>query len=270
MVTLSMRGASGGAIRIRSRTAGNAARMPTAPPATASTRASVRNWRSRRPRVAPSTVRTEISRERATARESSRLAMLAHAMSATKPTASMRRTKNLGTSSPIRSSIAGLTLTLQPALSSRVLALELGGDARQVLLRLLDGHAVAQARHREEAPVAARFRLGGKRRRDPGVDLLAGEEEVCRHDAHDGVGDAVETQRRSDDRGIAGEAALPQPIAQDHHRFGAGIVLLLAEVPAQRRCAAHDPEHVGGGGDPEDPLGLALVAQVVPSSPSRG
>jgi len=97
------------------------------------------------------------------------------------------------------------------------------------------GITAAQARHRGEAPVAARFRLGGKRRRNPGVDLLAGEEEVCRHDAHDGVGDAVEAQRALVDE-------VHQAAGRGDHDVGAGLE--LAALAAVADAAVDD-----GGAD---------------------
>ena len=55
--------------------------QPTAQAATASTKLSTRRWRIRPPRVAPSVTRMAISRSRAVARASKRLATLLHASS---------------------------------------------------------------------------------------------------------------------------------------------------------------------------------------------
>ena len=63
-----------------------ASAMPAIPPMTASRTLSVSSWRSRRPRLAPSASRTAISRCRAAALESSRLATFAQAISSTAPT----------------------------------------------------------------------------------------------------------------------------------------------------------------------------------------
>ena len=66
------------------------AQSPSAPPATASSTLSVSSWRTIRPRLAPSAARTAISFCRASARDSSRFATFAQAMSSTKPTAPIR------------------------------------------------------------------------------------------------------------------------------------------------------------------------------------
>ncbi len=60
---------------------------PTRPPAKASSRLSVSNWRTRRVRPAPSATRTAISWARRVPRASRMLAMLAQAISSTKATA---------------------------------------------------------------------------------------------------------------------------------------------------------------------------------------
>ena len=67
----------------------NASSSPATPPATDSTRLSLNSCRTRRPRLAPIASRTAISLRRSAARESSRLAMLAHAVSSTMPTAAI-------------------------------------------------------------------------------------------------------------------------------------------------------------------------------------
>ena len=63
-----------------------ASAMPAAPPASDSTMLSTSNWRTNRPRVAPSDSRTEISFCLAKARAISRLATLAQAIRSTNPT----------------------------------------------------------------------------------------------------------------------------------------------------------------------------------------
>ena len=63
-------------------------------PSTASTALSARSCRASRPRSAPSARRTAISRLRCTARASSRLATLAHAMSSTSPHVAASQTES--------------------------------------------------------------------------------------------------------------------------------------------------------------------------------
>ncbi|CAM4509941.1 hypothetical protein MYXA107069_23205 [Myxococcus xanthus] len=65
----------------------NASSIPSTPPARDSTRLSVRNCATSRPRLAPSAARMDTSRPRAAIRANSRLATLLHAASSTKPTA---------------------------------------------------------------------------------------------------------------------------------------------------------------------------------------
>ena len=61
--------------------------MPSGAEAAPSKTLSVSSWRTIRPRPAPRAARTDISRARAVARASSRLATLAQAMSSTRVTA---------------------------------------------------------------------------------------------------------------------------------------------------------------------------------------
>ena len=76
---------AGAALRIAAPTP-----MPSVPPRTASTRLSVSSCLMMRPRAAPSADRTAISRVRAVARASSRLATFAQHRSSTKPTTPSR------------------------------------------------------------------------------------------------------------------------------------------------------------------------------------
>ena len=64
-----------------------ASAMPSGAETAPSSRLSVSSWRMMRPRPAPRAARTDISRARAVARASSRLATLAQAISSTKVTA---------------------------------------------------------------------------------------------------------------------------------------------------------------------------------------
>ena len=76
-------GSSGSAASIRSL----ATSTPASPPSAQSTRHSVKSCAIRRPRLAPSAARSDISFMRVAPLASSRLAMLAHAMSSTSTTA---------------------------------------------------------------------------------------------------------------------------------------------------------------------------------------
>jgi hypothetical protein len=104
----------------RARMAPTEMAMPPALPIRPSSRLSVSNWRSSRPRPAPIAMRTANSRERARARLSSRFATFAHAINRTMPEmissirTSVQRDGSLWICE-LRSSIAS---TLQPRLVS--------------------------------------------------------------------------------------------------------------------------------------------------------
>jgi hypothetical protein len=79
--------ASAGSTTFRPRTASCASATPSRPPMSASATLSVSSCRRMRLRLAPSAARSPISLRRDAARESSRLATFAHAISSTIPTA---------------------------------------------------------------------------------------------------------------------------------------------------------------------------------------
>ena len=114
-VTSSRRGRSGGASATSVVTPTRAISAPAIPATTASTTLSVRSWRTSRARPAPTAARTTISRPRAEARASSRLATLAQAMSRTKATAPSR-TKSVCRVSPTMASCRGVRRTPLSAL----------------------------------------------------------------------------------------------------------------------------------------------------------
>ena len=109
-------------------TAGAAARIaaptaaPSTPPTAASTRLSVSNWRTTRPRPAPSAERIASSRDRAVARASSRLATLAQQMSSTKPTTPRNSIEVTRRSLPMIAWRTGTTSTPRPRFSGTVRA----------------------------------------------------------------------------------------------------------------------------------------------------
>ena len=83
----SARGKLPGQNSTNGRTPMAASKTPSAPPKSPNTLLSVRHWRTRRPRLAPSATRMAISRSRETARASNRLATFTHAISNAKLTA---------------------------------------------------------------------------------------------------------------------------------------------------------------------------------------
>ena len=80
-----------------------AARTPSVPPASESSKLSVRNWRTSRSRPAPSAARIAISLWRAVERASKRLPTFAHAIRSTNPTAP-KSIHNAGRNLPTKSS----------------------------------------------------------------------------------------------------------------------------------------------------------------------
>ena len=92
--------------------------MPSIPPSTASTRLSVSSCLMMRPRAAPSADRTAISRVRAAARASSRLATFAQHRSSTKPTTPSRNIDVVAKSLPTMPARTGSTITPVPLFAS--------------------------------------------------------------------------------------------------------------------------------------------------------
>ena len=95
----------------------HASSSPPNPPASERTRLSASNWRTSRPRPAPSAARTASSRWRAVARASRRLATFAQAMRSTKATAPAS-TKSAGRMSPVSCCRSGTTFDVHPVLKS--------------------------------------------------------------------------------------------------------------------------------------------------------
>ena len=90
--------------------------MPTMPPQMAIKTFSVRNWRAKRQRLAPSAARTAISRSRATPRASARLARFAQPIRTTNAVAANMTSTAVRNCGPPMTSSARSTPTLQPCL----------------------------------------------------------------------------------------------------------------------------------------------------------
>ena len=150
---------------------------PVMPPSTKSSKLSVRSWRMRRVLAAPNAWRTAISRPRALARASSRLATLTQLISRTRPTAPKSRMSDWRTL-PTRVSARGVRWMVHSALRRiirRILLLQrcnqgieapLRGLRRETRLKARDG-LVAQTR------AAHRRRAVGKIRPPPTVRYCA-------------------------------------------------------------------------------------------------
>ena len=110
----------------------------------ASTTLSVSSWRTSRIRPAPTAARTTISRPRAEARASSRLATLAQAISSTKATAPSS-TNSVCRVSPTTASCSGTTAMPLSALLTGYCCASARGDGGHLRLRLLQRHARRRA-----------------------------------------------------------------------------------------------------------------------------
>ena len=84
---------------------------PRTPPSNPRSTASTSSWRTMRQRDAPSARRTAISRARCAARESSRLATFAQAISRTKPTAPINVRNMIRMGPPLKRSLMAITST---------------------------------------------------------------------------------------------------------------------------------------------------------------
>ena len=160
-----------------------ASAMPSGAETAPSTTLSVSSWRTIRPRPAPIAARTDISRARAVARASSRLATLAQAMSSTKVTApergqgrpaSLRRHEvvaqrpDVRSPSPALGSVAASRVVTAPR-SSRACSIvtpsRAGRTARDGARLAAPRARAVQARRMPPAGTESSHRAGARRRR---------------------------------------------------------------------------------------------------------
>ena len=73
---------------------------------------------------------------------------------------------------------------------------------------------------------------------------------------------AVQRDGAADDRGIAREAPLPQPVAEEGDAVVADLVLVLGERAADERRHPQHREQIGRHARPVQPLRLALAGQI--------
>ncbi len=193
---------------------------------------SIKCWRKRRARGAPSARRTVDSRRRPTARESSRFATFAQTMRSSTPTRSSRIHRAL--TSPLFSA-------LTPRPPGRVMSVGiLAGSPSCLLARQGCGRDSGPPRRRQPRPSPAsagrpddppvpivlaarraRRRLKGDLGRERRVDIgpLPGPqaEEPGGSDTDDASGNVVDPDARADGVPAAGKALRPEPIAHDDH-----------------------------------------------------
>jgi len=80
---------------------------------------------------------------------------------------------------------------------------------------------------------------------DRDVDVGAAPHEALRHHADDGALRPVEPQRAPDDVGVAGEARVPEPIAEDDDGGGRTLDITRGERATDERRHAHHLEGIG-------------------------
>ena len=229
------------------------ATRPTRPPAMERTAASASSNCTRRARLAPSAVRTAISRVRDAALLSTSVATLAHVTRSTRPTAP--RSSNRGRCiRPTISSRRGAAdrPIAKPACCSDGWVVGIDPSCQDIELRsgLVDRHAALQPRDHAVIELAAAFLSlsVGERHRHPDAGRLvvrlgtaAGELEASGHDADHRVRPAVERDGLTHDRAVASVTRLPEAPAQ-HRHVHTGPVLLRAEIAAQQRADAEQRE----------------------------
>ncbi len=199
----STRGSDGGAAIRSNRINTAASNRPIALPATGISALSVNSCRASRARVPPRAARIASSRWRATPRERSRLATLAHAISRTSAAAAAT-IESAGRAFTVMSSPSGRACTTGGPPFPKKNPLEVvrrrrACRSRPFCLGLCQGNAQLQPPQRREHE---RPRLRRRRLRDrmghPETHPGFGKPEGGRHDADDGMRDAIDVQRRAD------------------------------------------------------------------------
>ena len=258
------------------------------PPAHERTRLSTSNWRTSRPREAPSDSRTAISRWRMKPRAMRRFATLAQAMSSTRPTMHIRTRS--GVEKSLRSGekpIAALTTSSWPFMNcSREYAdqfLAAGSVISSVRIwvkRPWSGRArgfdrVARLEPAEDLhpagpavvhPQPRPFRRHGGLHQDGHADLRrlrridAGKSR--RRDADDRHRRVVDEDLLADHVRVARKAADPVVVAQHHDRMPLVdlVVFLRVEDAPQRRLDPQHREVVPGDELRLEPLGAVVDA----------
>ena len=224
------RGRSGGSQARRARKLAAAAARPSAPPLTARTSPSARNWRRSRPRPAPSAVRIATSRERALARASRRLATFTQAI----PKHEAHGREQHQERRPGAADEA-FGQGHEPHAPSLVL-LRIGAGERQLDRRELGLGAGDRCAGREPphdlqvvtGPARGQVAEDGVvRQRQPelGGRRVRRRFEGRGHHADDRAGLLVEQDRFSDDRGIRVKPRPPDPLAQHRDRRSSRVVV---------------------------------------------
>src|SRR5947209_6934157 len=81
--------------------------------------------------------------------------------------------------------------------------------------------------------------------------------EAGRHDADDGVGEAIEVDGTADGVWISAEALEPEAVAEDGFEFVAGLFFFGGEGAADERRSTESGEETGGSFDAIETNGIA-------------
>ena len=225
---------------------------------------SISSWRITRQRVAPSDTRTEISRARLVARDSSRLATLAQAISSTNATAPISDRNIDADRAAVLLFVERLDARLDVLVGVGILRLESLRDVDHLALRLLARDAGRQVAERlQRARVALLF--------EQAVDLVERHPhvrverklEAFRHHADDRRRHVVDAHRPADHRRVAAVSIHPHLVADQRHRRSAGPIVVRHEIASDHRPHAEHAKRVRRHVRAVVALGrLAFVAQV--------
>ena len=144
------------------------------------------------------------------------------------------------------------------------------GDRVELCLDLLECDAGLDSRVDDPAVFAAAPFLGlfGDGERLPEV-VRFGETEILRHHADHGRGVVVERDRLPEHVGAAAERFLPQRVAEDDDRRGAGLVLFGLERAAEHGLHAKRPETIDRDPSAEHAFRAVAAVEDVGAVPSR-
>ncbi len=228
----------------------------------------------RRRRDAPSAARIVSSRCRVVARASSRLATFAHAINRTNDTAASR-TSAASFTPRTTWSRSGTSLNRRPVLNRGYFAASPAAVASASARAWLERHALFQPAEHAHRPRAAREaaaveRIGAERhpqvrRRGEGQEREAGRQHA--DDLHRA---AVERQRGADGVRGAGEATLPQRVADERDGRSARTLFRSGQRPPERGPDAEHVEEISCDDRELHLLGLGLPGHVPAPERPRG
>ena len=257
----------GGSERFMIRMLQSAASNPAAPPATDSSRLSVRSCASRRPRLAPRAVRTAISllpgcgpREQQVGHVGARNEQ---------HQADRGQQDEQGGTQAVRHDGAGeIDQADAPLLDLRELRADTRSDQVHFSLRLARRNAWAQPSENSDDVVEADLAARVDEQRSPNV--AGGEErKPRRRDADDGMVDTVERDLRAEGGAFARETAAPEGFADQGDRRRAGTVIAFAKAAADEGLDSKDRQKGGADGGAVDLLRVAAAGQCVDARADR-